>query len=274
MRRPWTCAVSIFFQSWRSSSSGNCLALWTATSSILIDCGVQTRREFDVLLCAHARHTRDVAGVVVSHAHGDHATRTSLRVLEREGIAVHANSRVIRQLRERHTIDAWTKAPRFRAFPGDEGFRIGDFRVAPVELPHAPAVPTFGFVITVRDERATRKMVVCTDFHDFGGLLPHFADADFIFVEANHDLQLLREHPNFNSRYHLNNVQTASLLNHAIRRSASPPAAVMLGHLSEERNRKRLAIDEVRSAFDRSRARLTFHLDAAPAGRPSDIIEI
>jgi hypothetical protein len=160
-----------------------------------------------------------------------------------------------------------------RAFPRGR-FDVGDFRLMPIEVPHAPHVPNFGFVITTYNRGRTRTIVICTDFHQYGAVLPYFVDADFIFVEANHDLELLRLHPNHASRYHLNNVKTASLVHHAVRQSAAPPRAVMLGHLSEERNRRALAINEVARMFKRQGTRMAFHLDAAPARTASDVIEI
>jgi phosphoribosyl 1,2-cyclic phosphodiesterase len=265
--------MGVRFQSLRSSSAGNCLALWTGTSSILIDCGVKVQRECREILAEHARRAGNVDAVIVSHAHGDHMAYGALRVLGREGIRVFADARVIRQLRETHAPQEWREPPRMRALAG-EVCDVGDFRVMPIEVPHAPDVPTFGFVITVRHEERKRRIVVCTDFHDYAPILPHFVDADFIFVEANHDLQLLRKHPNYASRYHLNNVQTASLLHHAAARSASPPRAVMLGHLSEERNRRALATSEVTRMFERQGTKMRFHLDAAPARRPSEVVEI
>jgi hypothetical protein len=48
----------------------------------------------------------------------------------------------------------------------------------------------------------------------------------------------------------------------------------MLGHLSDERNRRALAINEVTRMFDRQGTKMRFHLDAAPAHRPSEIVEI
>ena len=265
--------MAIRFQSLRSSSAGNCLALWTDTSSILIDCGLHVQRECREMLEGHARRAGNVDAVLVSHAHGDHMAYGSLRVLAREGIRVHADARVIHDLRLRHEPDDWGPPPRMRPLSGTSS-DIGDFTVTRVELPHEPFVSTFGFVITARDRGRARTIVVCTDFNDYAAVLPHFVDADFIFVEANHDLQLLRKHPNYASRYHLNNVQTASLLHHAAGRSASPPRAVMLGHLSEERNRRALAIDEVARMFESQRTKLSFRLDAASARRPSDVIEI
>jgi phosphoribosyl 1,2-cyclic phosphodiesterase len=265
--------LAIHLQTLRSSSAGNCLAFWTARSSILIDCGVKTQREFHEALELHRRQAGTLDAVIVSHAHGDHASRASLKVLAAEGLPILADARVLRQLREGHDWQDWRERPTLRAFP-DARFEVGDFRITPFEVPHAPHVPNFGFDIVVRDGHRKRRLVVCTDFNDYAGLLPHFLDADAILLEANHDLGLLREHPNPSSRYHLNNVKAASLLYHAVRKSEAPPGMVMLAHLSEERNRRTLAVGEVRRLFERSGLALRFHLDAAPASRPSEVITV
>ena len=209
----------------------------------------------------------------MSHAHGDHISYGSLRVLARAGLPVCAEGRVIRQLRNRHCPEDWAHQPKLRQFPGG-AFELGDFGVMPIEVPHAPGYPTFGFVIRARHGTARRKIVVSTDLRDPCALLPHLIDADFIFIEANHDLALLRQHPNPASRFHLNNVETTRLLCQAVLRAATPPRAVMLGHLSEERNSRRLAIDEVRKGFAHERVQLRFDLDAAPAHKASPVIEV
>lgn len=265
--------MTAFFRSLRSSSGGNCLALWTKHSSILIDCGIHVQREFGTLLEAHDREAGGLDAILVTHAHGDHAAHGALRVLRRHAVPIYAHRQVLRDVRDAHGVGDWDQPPHLRAFPADR-FDVGDFHVVPIEVPHAPGVPTFGFVITVQDGRSRRRIVVCTDFHDYAGVLAHFVDADFIFVEANHDRALLRQYPNPNSRYHLNNLKTASLLHYALERSARPPAAVMLGHLSEERNRRHLALGEIRRHFDRQGTAIAFALDAAPAHRPSPVVEI
>ncbi len=265
--------MAICFQSLRSSSSGNCLALWTAHSAILIDCGMTAQYQCDALLEELRQQAGTIDGLLVSHAHTDHIGYPALRVLQHHGIRVHADRNVIRALRERHRVDDWDEAPTFEAF-AHEGFKVGDFRVTTFAVPHEPGVPTFGFVIVAHDGRVRRKIVVCTDFYDFAEALPRFVDADLIFVEANHDLELLRRHPNYASRWHLSNPKTASLLYHAVRRSAAPPRAVLLGHLSEERNRRRLALEEITRAFSRRAPKLAFHLEAAPAYRPSAVVEM
>jgi ribonuclease BN (tRNA processing enzyme) len=265
--------MPIFFQSLRSSSAGNALALWTPTSSILIDCGVRVQRDCRAMLDEHRRRAANLDAVIVSHAHGDHMARGALKVLGRCGVPVLADARVIAQLREFHTPRDWREPPALRAVTGP-AFEAGDFRITPVRVPHAPYYPTFGFRIAAHSRGASRTVVVCTDFYDYAGLLSAFAGADFIFLEANHDLALLRQHPNPNSRFHMNNVKTASLLQHVVARDARPPEAVMLGHLSEERNRRALALGEVAAMFERRGTKVSFHLDAAPRYRPSDVVEL
>ena len=261
------------FRSFRSSSAGNCLALWTADSSILIDCGVKTQRDCRSLLREHRAGHGPVDGVLVTHSHGDHVSRAALRVLQQEEIPIHGHSHVAVQLRERHGEGTGrAPMPAIRVFPA-ESFTVGDFRISTIPLPHAPNVPTFGFVIRAGHGSTRRKIVICTDFNDFSGVVPHLAGADFVFVEANHDLDLLRRHPNPNSRYHLNNVKTAWLLAHAVREGRAP-RHVVLGHLSDERNREELATGAVTRVFAGQRLDVPFALDAAPKYEPSRVFEI
>jgi phosphoribosyl 1,2-cyclic phosphodiesterase len=267
----WGC-MGIYFRSFRSSSAGNCLALWTADSSILIDCGVKTLRDCRALVRQHQNEHGPVHGVLVSHSHGDHLSRDAVRILQEEGIVIHGHRQVVPQLRERHDIQGVSGSP-IQPFPG-ESFTVGDFQVTTIPLPHAPDVPNFGFVIRAGHGTKRRKVVVCTDFNDYSNVLPQLAGADFVFVEANHDLELLRQHFNPNSRYHLNNVKTAWLLCHAVRDGRCKPTAVMLGHLSEKRNRERLAIGEVERAFASQRIKVPFELETAPKFEPSRVITI
>jgi len=261
-----------YFRSYCSSSAGNCLALWTRDSSILIDCGVRTLRDTRALLQQHRARRGDLHGVLVTHSHGDHVSKAALRVLGEEEVVLHCHRDVARQLRDRHENLADTGVI-LQAFP-DGSFTMGDFRVSAFALPHAPGIPTFGFAIRAGHGSDRRKIVVCTDFNDFSGVLPHLEDADFVFVEANHDIGLLRRHPNPNSRYHLNNVKTAWLLAHAVRDGRRPPNRVVLGHLSEERNTAELALDEVRRVFTIQRQAVAFRLQAAPRHEPSRTMKV
>lgn len=198
----------------------------------------------------------------------------ALRVLGRRGIPVYAHAQVVAQLRQTHEPESWKEPPVLYGITEDS-VHVGDFRVTPFQVPHAPGVPTFGFVVVASHRGVRHTVVICTDLYDYGPILPRLLDAEILFVEANHDLGLLRRYPNFNSRYHLNNVKTASLLHALVRRSpGAAPKTVMLGHLSEERNRRALAVTEVRDMFHRQRTAIPFRLDAAPAHHPSDVVEL
>ncbi|MEI6667557.1 MAG: MBL fold metallo-hydrolase [Acidobacteriota bacterium] len=261
--------MPVSFRSLRSSSSGNCLALWTRGSSVLIDCGVRRQNECRDVLEGHQRMHGKVDAVLVSHAHGDHMSYASLRVLQKENISIHGHRHVVDQIHAAHRLSEWADPPTLRALPPGP-FRVGDFSIRAIEVPHAPHFPNYGFVIMAGD----RKVVICTDLHDATGLLEHFVDADFIFVEANHDLALLREHPNPSSHYHLNNQKTAKLLCDAVRQSSKTPSAVMLGHLSHQRNSAELAVRDVKLQFERAQVPMTFDLSAAPRVEPSGIIRL
>jgi phosphoribosyl 1,2-cyclic phosphodiesterase len=264
--------MSLYFRSFRSSSAGNCLALWTADTSILIDFGVTTLRDCRAILRQHQQEQGPVHRVLVSHAHGDHLSRDAVRVLQDEGIPVYGHSGSVPGLRARHGIGGGHGSA-VRPFPADR-FTVGEFEVTAIPLRHAPGVPTFGFAVHAGHGATRRKLVICTDFNDASPVLPHLAGADFVFLEANHDLDLLRQHFNPNSRYHLSNAQTARLLCDAVRGERPAPRQVMLGHLSERRNRDGLAMREVERAFDRQGTPMPFALETAPRREASRVVTI
>lgn len=268
--------MSLYFRSIRSSSSGNCLLIWTADTQIVIDCGFNTQSDCETLLKKYAGRLDDIDAVLITHAHGDHICYSSLRVLSDNGVRIRAHKSVMRQIVQRRKCcdcHDWDDPPFFHAF-SEGAFQAGDLRITPIEVPHAPGVPNFGFVICHGKGNKRRKIVICTDFHNYGNVLRHFVNADFIFVESNHDLELLRRYPNEASDYHLSNPKASWLLYHAIRKSACSPQAVMLGHLSRERNRETLALDMVEEVFDRQRKQIDFRLSAAPLYEASKTIRI
>src|SRR5438105_573807 len=118
--------MSVYFKSLRSSSSGNCLLIWTAETRIVIDCGFRSRRECERLLREHAGRLEDLGAVLVSHAHGDHVGYASLCVFASRGVPIFGDRRVIAQIYERHGGDGlWDEPLNLRAF-GDGVLRVGD----------------------------------------------------------------------------------------------------------------------------------------------------
>ena len=109
---------------------------------------------------------------------------------------------------------------------------------------------------------------------DISGFLYYFVDSDFMFVESNHDMDLLARHFNPNSRFHMPNPETARLLGIVRRNSRKRPQAVMLGHLSAIRNRPNIALKETETSFERAGLELDFPLLAAPGLEASAEVKV
>lgn len=156
-----------------TGSTGNCYVLEGRRSALIIEAGVPPERVMQ-------RTTLDmtkVAGVLVSHEHGDHA-RYAKRYAEL-GLKVYASPGTLRRIGEGFSIE----------LPMHFNYRhIGDFMVIPFLTKHDAAEPV-GFVIN-HDELGV--LVFLTDTrpiaYNFRNLKP-----DHIMVEANFDDGLLDE---------------------------------------------------------------------------------
>lgn len=213
-------------------------------------------------------------GVLVTHAHSDHINYSSLRVLQEMGIPIYIHRHAKRELLARYLnpyrLPASVEPRSFELRPfADEPFHIGHVNVTPVEVPHAPGVTTHAFVI----RHGRTKLLIATDFNNPEAVVPHVYNCDFIYLESNHDLELLRMYFNPASLFHMPNPAAGLLLTHACEHSRFLPGAVMLGHLSEDRNRPQLALDTARSALRERGLDRSLPLSAAPRyGRSETIV--
>ena len=258
--------MSLNFQSIRSSSKGNCLAVYTDKTRIVIDIGLSSMKRTRAGLAEVFSGPDELDAVVVSHTHSDHVSYYPLRVLTETGIPLHIHQRCAAQLEEKHFGGPGLGNIKINTFD-DTPFEIGDLTIKPFEVQHNPYYPTYGFSVHHKD----KKIVIATDLNTFDGIVENFIDADLIFIEANHDLELLRQYYNPNSHYHLPNPSTAKMLQEVCEQSTKPPARVILGHISPQRNTRKIAVDEVAAHFKRSEKQMEFELSAAPldtAGEP------
>lgn len=261
--------MAITFQSIRSSSSGNSLLIKTPKATVLVDCGLGSMKKTRQALKEASLEPSDIDAVLISHIHGDHISYYPLRVLEQENISLRIHQYSAKHLETKHFTGVGLKNLVIETFTS-EPFEISDLSIEPFEVPHNPRYQTHGFVI----RHENKKIVIATDFSDWQDQLDYFIDADFIFVEANYDLELLRQHYNPNSLYHMPNPETGKLLCQVIKNSNCPPTTVMLGHISNQRNTRKIAIKEVQAAFNKSKINLDFNLLAASLYELSKPIKI
>ena len=258
--------MALYFQSICSSSSGNCLALWSESTRLLIDCGLSSMKRTRAALTTVFEDPTQIDALLLTHTHSDHISYYPLRVLTEYGVSVRVHEDCRDQLKDKHFNGNGFKELDIVPF-ANKSFTVGDLKIAPFTVMHNPLYPTCGYQIYYRD----CKIVVATDFLEWTGVFDAFMDADFIFVESNHDLDLLRQYYNPNSRFHMPNPDTAELLVNIRKESRTAPSAVMLGHLSSQRNEPAIALAETRQAFASAGMELDFSLTAAPlrqVGRP------
>ena len=261
--------MALYFQSICSSSSGNCLALWSDTTRLLIDCGLSSMKRTRSALTAVYDDPTQIDSVLITHTHSDHVSYYPLRVLEEYGLCIHLHEDCCDQLKDKHFNGYGFRKLDIVPFKKKQ-FTVGDLAIQPFEVMHNPAYPTYGYQIRYRDS----KIVIATDFLDCTSVFDAFVDANFIFVESNHDLELLRRHYNPNSRYHMPNPDTAQLLVNARKTSRITPYTIMLGHLSSQRNTDAIALAETRQAFDTAGIKIDFDLHTAPLRQMSRPVRI
>jgi phosphoribosyl 1,2-cyclic phosphodiesterase len=221
-----------------SGSKGNCHALSDGGRTLLVDAGLSLR-QIHQRLTGLGWDPGMVQAVALTHEHSDHIgalpvilRRTSWRVLATADLraALWAAQRV------EIPLDRWIEVR--AGHPLDwEGWRI-----LPFALPHDAADP-----VAYRVEAGGFHAAVVTDLgHPTALVADHCRDLDLLALEANHDVDMLREGgypPQLKARIlsrvgHLSNAAMAELL----ARVLSPRLrTVILAHLSESNNHPDLA---------------------------------
>jgi phosphoribosyl 1,2-cyclic phosphodiesterase len=231
-----------------SGSKGNATLVEAGGTAVLVDAGLGPRVLVARVDAALGRVPEAIHGVVLTHAHRDHAHHAPAYA-RRFGCPVYLTEATQRGVR-------WEEPPSTRVVGKDAPFRVGELEVRPFPIPHdAPQVAlTF--------EHAGERMGLVTDLgHVPPGLAEHLGGCATLLLESNHDVALLREGPYpealkrrvGGSHGHLSNDQAAALLE----RLAPGLDQVVLMHLSEANNRPELAFEAAKRALRRGDASLS-----------------
>lgn len=248
-----------------SGSSGNCIYIEGGSTRILVDAGL-TLKALKAACSAFGCLPEDISALLITHEHTDHISGAE-RICRRFGLPLWA------------TAATWDNLPFRQCFSDQErhmfeyGMSIGELELDFFRLSHDAVQPTG---ITVQHQG--KKLAIATDT---GCVTPSMAkalrDCDGYVLEANHDVDMLRQGPYsyslkqrvLSQRGHLSNAQAAL----ALKELAGPHTRhVILAHLSETNNHPELALRQVMSVMKES----PYHpvITVAPRHSPHQLVEL
>ncbi len=257
------------FCSLASGSRGNSLFVSSGRTNLIVDMGLSCKKIVEKLKDIGCS-PESLTGVLITHEHSDHIR--GLKVFcKKYRVPVYAVEAV------------WSKMGTDKMDPSlqkdflpNRPFAIDDFWIDPFSLPHDAADPV-GFSLYA----GRKKVSIAADL----GFVPPYLlqklqDSDCVYIEANHDEELLKKgpYPEFlkkrilSRRGHLSNACAGQLLAELFGESLPK---VVLGHLSEKNNRPDLAAKTIyASLVDAGVPKEEIHLSLSEQKRIGEMISL
>ena len=232
------------FISLGSGSSGNCYYLQTADDALLIDAGVGLRT-LKKHLHNYGLRLDSVKHILITHDHADHVKSVGI-ISSEYNIPVYAINEVHNGIYRNYCVPRKIPADNVRHISTGEKIRLGDFIVTPFAVPHDSS-GNVGY----RIEAEGVTFCLMTDVgHVTEEMQDYIAEANYLVIEANYDVEMLKNGPypqHLKVRIdgptgHLSNVACGeAIANYA----TTCLKRVWLCHLSEENNDRVLALKTV-----------------------------
>ncbi|MFW2390399.1 MAG: MBL fold metallo-hydrolase [Polyangiales bacterium] len=223
-----------------SGSEGNALLLESGAGAVLVDAGLSFRKLAQRFEAIGRSVPQNVAAVIVTHSHGDHAKHASTYSTQL-GCPIRAADATMQSIRMRPKARADT-------FTVGRSFVVGGITVYSQSIPHD--VPQ----VALRFETKKSSVGLATDLGKVPKKLCGFlGDCETLMLESNHDPGMLAEGPYpamlkrrvAGAGGHLSNGQAGDVLAGI----AQAPKRVVLMHLSETNNSPRLARSSAEAAL-------------------------
>ncbi len=261
-----------------SGSKGNCTAIWTGDTVILVDAGRLAVRYIKESLAGAGLDVSDISGVLITHSHTDHFSDTTYRLCGRHRIPVYCSGltwQAALRRKSNRRLEQLEKEKLLRDRP-DEKFRVGDFTVTPFRVSHSHRMSA-GEPVGYTLEANGFKVSYATDL---GLVTPaieeRLAGSDILVLESNHDveMELNSGRPRDTIEWvlgdtgHLSNEQCAKALHNVKKLAGRAPKHIVLAHISEECNLPELAL----SASGRILGRRTTGLVHAMQKKPTPVL--
>ncbi|MDE7253542.1 MAG: MBL fold metallo-hydrolase [Acetatifactor sp.] len=258
-----------------SGSSGNCIYVGSDATHLLVDVGISGKRTESGLNYLGLTG-QDIDGILITHEHADHINGLGV-IVRKYGIPIYATKGTIEAIKRSGGVGEIDEGL-FHEVYEDEKLIIKDLAINPMKVAHDAAQP-----VAYRVSYGRKKVAICTD-------LGHFTDytvdclrgMDVLFLEANHDVNMLQVGPYpyylkqriLGDKGHLSNENSGRLLSRVLHDGVQ---SIILGHLSKENNLPELAYEAVRMEItlgDNPYNANDFRMQVAKRSEPTPAIQI
>lgn len=257
-----------------SGSSGNCVFVASDHSCILVDSGLSGKKTEEGLNKLGFTGA-DLDAIFVTHEHIDHIK--GLGVLARRlGVPIYATHGTVKRIQSDRRVGVIPDS-QFYEVEADEPVTVGDMTLDPFTISHDAAEP-----VGYRIECGGSACAVATDMGRWDDYtVRNLSGLDVVFLEANHDLNMLETGPYpyqlkvriASDLGHLSNDRSGQLIDRVLN---DHTRRIILGHLSAENNYPALAYETVCEEINESgspyRGR-DFQIDVAPRDRTGFPVE-
>lgn len=229
----------------KSGSSGNCTAIWTGRSAILVDCGGRTSTEnFCQMLNAIDLEPARINGILVTHGHGDHVHSDTFKIAGEFSIPIYIHKKT--------ALNDKSECPQFLIKNHSvRMFSIKEFKIKPFRSVHegGNVGQPYGFCIEYGQTNETYKIGYLTDTNQVSRkMIEALSNSHCLVIEANHDLEMIENNPplHVNWKQHLSNEATADAIAKILKNSTNNiPKYIFLAHLSRDNNTPRVALRKI-----------------------------
>jgi len=263
------------FISFGSGSSGNCYYLFTETDGLIIDIGVGIRtlkkqfKDFGLSLSS-------IHYVLITHDHADHIKSVG-SISHELHLPIYATAKVHAGIDHNYCVARKLPVDMKRLIVPGESIQLGCFHITPFHVPH-DATENVGYLIEVDGV----SFCIITDIGSVDGeIREYISRADYLVIEANHDVEMLTQGPYpiylkeriLSKTGHLSNHECGVAIAENMKENIKH---VWLCHLSEENNHPELARKTVESVLREYGiiAGKDFELDVLKRKTPSGIYEL
>lgn len=153
-----------------TGSKGNCYVVDDGSTTLLLECGIS----FKEIQRALDFNTRDIAGCLVTHDHGDHIR--GLEGVLKASIDVYMSPGTAEAIGIEHH--------RLHSVKCKEQFAIGTWTVLPFDTEHDVAEP-FGFLL--QSDNGERLLFITDSFY----CRYKFPGINYLMIECNYSLEIL-----------------------------------------------------------------------------------